>query len=311
MVAVSVLASLAGGCTIYFGDDTGDDCYGEGAPEIWLGYRDPWTGECQNWGGGGGGCYYPLDDSADLAEPPPDWAACPGACEGLIETTCLDTPGCRGAYLDSCPPNADCDESFVEFLECWGTAPTGPILFESCWGLDAYDCSRTDECIAVYFRELEGQMAFSYCAPEEPEMNGCELVDCVEGYHCELQCYDPCDGPGCDPICEPTCVPDAPGCGEGNECPPDSHCETWCTGGGDCTPDGECPPKECWSECVPDGPDPEVCEALGSEAECAARPDCTAVYDGFGCTCYPDGSCTCEEWVYDHCEGAEDVPVPF
>ena len=268
VVLLVVVASLASGCTIYFGgDDTGDDCYYE--DDYWLGYRDPWTGLCQDWGGGGG-CVYPQDDQADLAEPPPDWASCPGACEGLDEASCLDTAGCRGAYLDSCPPDADCDEWSIEFLECWGTAPTGPILYETCWGLDAYDCSRTDECIAVYANSFEGQMAFSHCAPEQPEPVGCELIDCAAGY----------------------------------------HCEEVCTGGGDCTPDGECPPPECWSECVPDEV-PVACESLGSEEECAARPDCTAVYDGFGCTCYPDGSCTCDEWVYAACETGGGDPVPF
>ena len=62
----------------------------------------------------------------------------------------------------------------------------------------------------------------------------------------------------------------------------------------------------CWTgTCIPldecGGP-PPACESLGSEEECVSRADCTAVYDGFGCTCYPDGTCTCEELVYTHCE---------
>jgi hypothetical protein len=394
-VVLIALASAAGGCVFYADDD---DC---AAPDYWLGYRNPDTGVCENWGGGGGGCYGALEGAQDV-QALPDWASCPGACEGLDESTCLATPGCRGSYFqEECPPDTDCDGPFgTRFQECWGTAPTGPVQ-GACEGLDAQECSRHDDCIAVYGANWEyGGQAFSYCAPEPTVTPGCELVDCAPGYHCELQCY-PCDGadpddPICDPYCEPICVPDAPTCDDGTVCPEGEQCVTVCAGG-DCLPDEPCPPKECWSECVPDDvPDPGtcegdvwcdslpptcpagttpgilngcwsgycipltdcgpgepgscygevlcdmatpacpegttpgvldgcytgycipiwqcetqvVCEALG-EADCVARPDCAPVYSGYGCTCDPDGTCTCEDWVYERCEAGGGEPVPL
>ena len=357
--ALLAVMSLTSGCMIYFGDDTGDDCYYEDQPDdYWLGYRNPETGVCEDWGGGGGGgCYDDYDDYGGAEADPiplPDWASCPGACEGLDELTCLATEGCRGAYYqEDCPPGSDCDAFFeIYFMECWGTAPTGPI-YGACEGLDAYSCSLHSDCIAVYTENWDtGGQLFSYCAPE-PGTTGCEAVDCGPGYTCEIQCYP-------DGTCWPTCVAIGE-CGDSTMCPPGTHCETWCTGGGDCWPGEDCPPKGCWSECVPDDPGPITCdgpvfcdslppgcppnsvpgiqngcwsgtcipveecddpppppscESLGTEEECIARPDCVPAYDGFGCTCYPDGTCSCAEWVYNHCEtggggGIDPDPMPL
>lgn len=360
---LAALLTLSSGCTLYFGGDD-DPCedyyYGADALEA-AGFRNPDTGYCEDWwgGGGGGGCYDGDDyGAADEAAPeaPPDWASCYGYCEGLDEDTCLVTDGCRAAYWDSGLDDADCAPGFCggnEFLGCWGTAPSGPYMGDSCAGLDAYSCSLYDTCSAHYYDDGSGQR-FSYCSDETwslgcysdldcpggysctadevcgsppgcgsgggmggadaeepcpdlcygscvPDGGGCELIDCAMGYHCELECYDPCDGDdgsfeepmggGCDPVCNAGCVPDTWLC-EAVDCGPGSHCEE------ECDPSGAC-----WSTCVPDDTTP-ACETIFDELACDARADCLPIYTGYGCTCDPDGTCDCMSWEFARCDSA-------
>jgi len=217
--AALLALTTASGCTLYFGgDDNGDDviCADEAAPQ--YGYRDPQTGSCDYYGGGGG-CY---GEPTPVAQP--DWATCPGACEGLDEQTCEATSGCRAAYLEddyNCPPGADCPVSYA-FWGCWGTAPTGPIQ-GACDGLDAQSCSEHDDCTAtydtVYNPDGTTTTQFAYCQ-QETYAPGCySNADCPAGYECNAgtNCYPP---PGCDPttgeacpdICYGQCVPAQNGC---------------------------------------------------------------------------------------------------
>jgi len=369
LLCIAALSSLLSGCTLYFGGDD-DDCvnYGDDAPGALeaAGIRNPENGVCEDWwggGGGGGGCGYAYDQAAP--EPAPDWASCYGSCEGLDESSCLVTSGCRAAYgdgaLDGGEADADCAPGFCgenAFLGCWGTAPTGPVQGGGCAGLDAYGCSLHDDCsahYATYYGE-DGwtQTNFSYCSDEawaigcysdlecpggytctaeevcgsppgcgdgmggaEPdeacpdvcygscvpvEDDGCALVDCVEGTHCELECY-PCDGDGdgfeepmgggCDPACSATCVPDSWVC-EAVDCGPGNHCEEVCT---------DSLPGTCYSSCVPDETTP-TCESLSSQTACDSRVDCTPVYTGYGCTCDASGACDCMTWEFARCESA-------
>lgn len=356
LLLCTATAALLGGCTFYFGGDDGDDICAYPAAEsdealAVEAFRNPDTGWCEDWwgGGGGGGCGAVGDDPG-APEPQPDWASCYGFCEGLGEADCLATPTCRAAYLDSgldadCAPGFDCGGA--GFLGCWGTAPSGAIQ-GACEGLDAYQCSRHDDCTAHYVSDGSTQR-FSYCAAEgwttgcysdmdcalgyecnadeicasppgcggdeacpavcygycEPATNGCELVDCAAGYHCELTCYDPCDSGGafeepsggCDPICEPSCVPDISVC-EGVECPSGQSCYEVCT---------DSFPGECWAECAPDDTTP-ACETLVDEAACDARADCVPLYTGYGCSCDEAGACTCTTWEYARCETAAVMP---
>lgn len=359
--ALLALVSTAGGCTLYFGGDDGDDICAYGAAEDEAlaveSLRNPDTGGCEDWdgGGGGGGC-----GATDWGapEPTPDWASCWGYCEGLDEGTCLVTSGCRAAYggtaLDGSGggADADCAPGFCggeEFMGCWGTAPTGPIQGGGCAGLDAYACSLHDDCTAHYYNEIlpdDGIASrFSYCADEgwnvgcysnmdcpvgyecnaaevcgtppgcesgeacpdvcygscQPAANGCELVDCAMGSHCEVTCF-PCDSadpsdPTCDAFCETSCVPDSWTC-EGVDCGPGSHCEEVCD---------DSVPGSCWSSCVPDDTTP-ACETILDETACDAREDCIPTYTGFGCTCEADGTCSCMSWEYARCEPAT---IPF
>ena len=380
-VLASVL-SLVAGCDLYFGG--GDDdppCvyggdYADGGGAIGPSYelRDPATGLCSYYGGGGycDGLCGPCPEY-DVA-PAPDWGACYGRCDGLDASSCLATPGCYGAYkenTDNAPPT---------FWACWETAPSGPVG-GSCANLDAYNCSRHDYCIAVYEGGYDTYgHNFLGCEAEPTVTPGtCATTDCGMGYHCEEQCY-----PGNDPTnpnemtsCSAVCVPDqtcaSVDCGPGytcaDTCEVDANGQTTCnavcvptnpndpgectgsvvcnalppacpmgtvagiSGGcwsGYCIPTTDCGPNDpgtcgpaacatpppacpmgtvagvtngCWSGyCIPQNQCPlAACETLSTEMSCVARGDCTPVYEGTNCTCYPSG-CTCEDLTYERCE---------
>jgi hypothetical protein len=306
------LAVLASGCVLYGGDDDGDDdvCAYEGdiaAAEL----RNPDTGSCESWGGGGG-CY-------GAPEPWPDWASCYSECEGLDEQGCLATSGCRAAYWqETCPPWADCDASWQPptFYGCWGTAPSGPTQ-GACDGLSAYDCSRHDDCVAVYDRDWnagdeENYNRFSYCAPE-PWTQGCYSdSECPAGYECtaDTECYPPpgCeDGQACPDVCYGRCVPSQNGC-EAVDCGPGYHCELQCY---PCDPvdpdDGSCD-YPCEVTCVPDSPN-----TCSDGMECPPGSHCVEVCNGGGTD--PGGGgggCTPEECYPEYCwsECVDDTPDP-
>jgi hypothetical protein len=276
--AVLVLVVFSG-CGIYFGDDDDDTTcdYGTaGAP----GYpaqelRDPNTGQCSYYGGG-----YPCDDycapcpATDIAEP--DWGSCYSQCEGLTETACIQTAGCFAAYTDN--PAADGPNVFKG---CWQTAPSGPI-HGTCTGNNAQECSRHDDCSAVYITNSDNAnypLEFEACVPEDG--SGC---DCQVGYHCEEACM----GDPNTPTCTTTCVQDltcaAVDCGPGYTCA--EVCEVDANGVSTCHP-----------TCVVD----QACEAVTTEQACKLRSDCTPVYDGQNCTCTLSG-CSCQVLTYERCQ---------
>lgn len=150
---LAFLLVMVAGC---FADD--DQCayydYAGGAyPAYEL--RDPTTGVCEPYGND----YYcddpcqpcPATGAAEIAQP--DWAMCYGACEGLDETTCKSTSGCRAAYAGD------------SFYQCWATAPSGPVQGGDCSTYDALECSRHDDCVA---RHATGSPIGSFlsCAAE-------------------------------------------------------------------------------------------------------------------------------------------------
>lgn len=180
MRAAAVLLLLSG-CTLYFGDDgsTPDDdaCLGPPAQEL----RDPNSGQCQAFGGGCG-------PSGALI---PDWAVCGSACEGLDQTSCGLTAGCREIFSDECPT---CDAPYTVYAACWGTAPSSSGTGD-CYGLDAQGCSERDDCSAVHlgletaggdggFTNSIG--SFEYCEPElSPGPFTCGDQTCALGQYCE------------------------------------------------------------------------------------------------------------------------------
>lgn len=269
LLALSLLLTTSA-CGFYFGDDDDDPCLypaeTTGADYQPLELRNPFTGECQSFGGGGW-CDYecgpcPAYDEPAVADP--SWGYCESQCTGLDEAACLDTPACRGAYVDVCPPYADCDvESALAFADCWAVDQTGPIQGE-CSGLDAWDCSRHDDCRAVHWNAGE---------------DACTDPSCIGDFGFCMAEPAPID-PGtcwgevwCD-IVEPVCpAGSVPGVKDG--------CYT-----GQCIALSDCEPRA-------------TCSTLG-ENQCIDRADCDPLYEGVDCTCDASG-CACREWIYDSC----------
>ncbi len=290
LCSAAVLAILPlTGCNLYFGgDDEPPPCYDypAGAP---LELRDPQTGTCQYiGGGGGGGCYGDPVPAYDVAMP--DWGQCWSQCEGLDENSCLGASGCYAAYSGFlCPPNADCLWSGISFQGCWQTAPSGPVQGGGCTGLDAYACSRHDDCSAVYSPGpadgTEGQQ-FAQCIDENPTQLGCYSdTDCGPGYTCtaSTECLpppgcDPATGQACPPVCYGKCEPIQPSCG-GIDCGYGYHCEEQCYPCDPTDPNGTCM-SQCDAVCVPD-------QVYGCEVvDCAPGYHCEELCTG---ACEPNG----------------------
>lgn len=337
--AVAVALALLGGCQLYFGGDDGPPptCGGgwgtggaedDGYPSNLL--RNPQTGDCEEFGGYGGGyggsCYYDewsdscvCDDYAEPTSPPaPNWPACESSCTILDEETCLGEPGCQVAYWE----DANSTPGSALFRGCYATtgAATDAGVHPSCFNLDAYGCAQHDNCSIFYTADYPGGAEdsltepsfaqFTQCRPE-PTTAGCAAVDCGPGYHCEDSCYPTPSAPGTQPgtqpttQCTPMCVPDeghgcaAVDCGPGYECV--ETCDTM-----DPSTAG-CFPGQCYGTCVPT----TACESLTTQTACDARNDCTSVFNGDDCTCYPGGYCECEILTWDHCESLGGVPMPL
>jgi hypothetical protein len=308
-LALLLLATLPA-CGIYFGDDDGDDdCfYDDGLAD--YGLRNPETGGCE-WfgGGGGGGCGgdLPVRDQAGAPFEAPDWGACAGECEALTEDACWAAERCRAAYLvTECPPDSDsfCDPVPSTFLGCWAIAPSGPAYERvACEALDAYECSRHNDCSAEYALRTTWEQAaepaqeyrFSACIAE-PGNGQCPL-ECPPGTACVGSCPG-CEGPGdpnCDAECSWECLPTPATC-EDVTCAPGEVCALECPespngGMGDCRPicipvgGGSCAAVDC-------GP------GYHCEEQCTAPDPCPpGQMCPFTCgpVCVPDGGpSTCE-----------------
>jgi hypothetical protein len=332
-------ALLSSGCFLYSDDD---DCDYGGIPAgeaLAAELRNPYTGLCEFGGGGGGGgpCDPQYEGEAPQPEPQ-DWAICYGGCEGLDELTCLATPACRAAYVSNCADWQGCSEQSYTFFQCWGTAPSGAIQGGPCEGLDAYQCSRHDDCVARHYASsscgggtpAEGADCapitdpsqvgvFQSCAAEPAQQQGCyEDWECPSGQTCNS---------------EEICLPGPYSCGTGGEAdaliPCDNRCYGYCVPAGDPDPGNCYEPALCdaVSPACPDGTlpgvrngcytgyciplaecpdDPPACDTLG-ESDCLANGNCTPHYQGVNCSMV-DGVWTCEYYVFSYCGGATDSP---
>jgi hypothetical protein len=292
LLCTAALLSLLPACNLYFGGGGGgDDVICPQKEPAMFGLRNPDTGSCDNYGGGGGCGGAP--DPTPIANP--DWASCPGACEALDETTCLATSGCRAAYLDdstNCPPNAACPVSQT-FWGCWGTAPSGPIQ-GVCAGLDAQTCSEHDDCTATYstVTNSDGSTTtqFAYCAQEPGTPTACLTdADCGAGYSCDTSvCIpppncDPNNGQPCTTMCYGQCVPAQDGCAN-VDCGPGAHCEEQCYPCDPADPTQMCPTDPCNPVCVPDA------GTCSDGTVCPPGSTCTET-----CTVDPNGNTVCSD----------------
>ncbi|MGE0869661.1 MAG: hypothetical protein AB7P03_13935 [Kofleriaceae bacterium] len=292
----ALVTLVATGCSLYFDEDhDDDDVYCGGAatkgggapytPEL----RNPETAECEAFPSAGGG---PRCDVYAGVVALPDWGSCDSFCEGLAEDTCLTTASCRAMYRRF----EYGDDAGTYYFGCAIVAPSGPVRGGDCAQLDAHECSRHDDCAAMYLERIDpddGNLPstrFDGCAPEPQVNTTCDDVDCGMGSHCEQQCREVLSVTAGGWVCHAVCVPDVATCST-VDCGAGYECVETCTDGG-----GGIPPL-CEPTCMP----VTSCEALKTEMDCLARGDCTPVYEGDDCTCYPDG-CSCEILTYERCE---------
>ena len=167
MRLASLLLLIAPACAFFDDDDHGHKCLepqGETnafAPQF-VNLVDPSTLQCRQFSDEGN-----CNDTCqpcpglDIAAPP-SWGACGSSCEGLGELACQTTGGCRVARDLSRMAAGSGD-----FLGCYAIdmlpAPSVP-----CSGLDAWSCSRHDDCEAYYSPStLDGaSWQFAMCVPE-------------------------------------------------------------------------------------------------------------------------------------------------
>ncbi|MDB4960408.1 MAG: hypothetical protein JWP01_407 [Myxococcales bacterium] len=260
---------LLAGCDLYFGG-SGDDA--PPCKDIYPDYpdagaafegRDPETGICSTFGGGGwngcgdscGPCAATEGGTVDVALAPlPDWGACYSSCNELDEQTCLASSGCFATYLED--GSLQDAPSILAYNGCFATPPSGPVQGGGCYGLGAQECSRHDDCSLLYDANNSNFQGYDFtrCAPE-PTAEGCNLVDCGPGSHCEDQCYacDGQDGP-CPAVCTPVCVPDSNACAA-TDCAPGYDCVEVCDAMDPTNPmsGGGLVPGHCYGQCVPSG----------------------------------------------------------
>jgi hypothetical protein len=263
-MSVLLVLPLAG-CGLYFGGgDDGDDapCVFNDLGAVAAQYRDPSTGTCV------GGSWEDCDEKCGNCPATGeldgyiDMGSCQSACSGLDQATCEATSGCYAAIYD------DGTALKPEYGGCWQTAPSGPVQ-GTCANLDAFECSRHDDCELIYGYNTGSTSRFFECR-QEASFQGCGDVgsDCAPGYHCEEQCY-PSDDPACDTdgmmgYCQTVCVSDGNSCAAA-DCAPGYTCVESCELLGNGT-------LQCGPQCVPNGMDPGTC--TGPVACDALPPTC-------------------------------------
>jgi hypothetical protein len=138
----SIVATLAlSGCVLHFGDDTECDT-GEGPPppssDLLI---NPATLECDRFAGA---------STCNGFDPnTPTWGSCESSCRSLGEGTCQATPGCRGAYDHDCLFGTGPCPALTPFIGCFPTDRNQDFV-TGCEGLDAWNCSRHESCIATH-----------------------------------------------------------------------------------------------------------------------------------------------------------------
>ncbi|HEY4178318.1 MAG TPA: hypothetical protein VGM90_15835 [Kofleriaceae bacterium] len=188
----------------------------------------------------------------------------------------------------------------TSFAGCYSTG-TDYGSSGSCYGLDANACVHRDDCSPVYDNYGYGS-SFDSCIPEPQANNSCDNVYCGSGAHCEQECItEDSNNPFTD--CVAQCVPDGDSCAS-VDCAPGYTCVDTCD---TMTPDaaGNTPAGQCWASCQPT----ESCNAITDQNQCDSRSDCTSVYDGENCTCYPGGYCDCEVLTWKRCDDVNAMPL--
>ena len=141
--------------------------------------------------------------------PQPSWSWCQVDCNGVDERTCLLSTACRAIYDHGCFTGEGPCTLEAAYVGCYGTDMTGPIQ-GSCIGLDAFECSRHDDCFALHTQQCNTSECWW------------QFVECRD----EDSCWGPVICTDAPPMCPPGSTPQI-----------ENGCYT-----GDCTPLDECEP---------------------------------------------------------------------
>lgn len=120
----------------------------------------------------------PRSPGVRLARERANRALC-GTCEGHDEAQCLAERSCRAAY----------SVEGGSFLGCWGALRWDATSSSACAGLDAYECSRHDDCSAWYARTLSGAVRSDCRAIDSGIDCTCTAVSCS----CAAQQFERCE----------------------------------------------------------------------------------------------------------------------
>lgn len=187
MVRILCLVSLLGGCGLYFGGGGGGGVCNQPVAdkEPALEYRDPDTGQCEPFSGGGGGGCGPCAPCAGNGQgiAVPNWAQCTGTCIGAPEAECYTLAGCQAEFLDTA------------FWGCYPVEPTSgaiPPPPNDCTTTSAELCAENDTCIAVYTENAQTHATtFASCRAKmtPPPPPACSTLtveaDCVARADCD------------------------------------------------------------------------------------------------------------------------------
>lgn len=157
--------------------------------------RDPTSGQCEAFGGGGppcdnqcGPCAYEGAGPAVGADP--DWGSCSGPCSGLDEMQCLASTTCHPAYtvVSNMAPT---------FSSCWDLPPSGAIT-GACTNLDAQTCSEHPDCETILSNGSYANCAIKVAPPTCSALT--TEADCKARTDCDpiyigMNCT--CDSSGC------------------------------------------------------------------------------------------------------------------
>lgn len=213
-----------------------------------------------------------------------------------------DAPGyCESNGGTMTPPSPGVPVAPTSFAGCYSTG-TDYGNSSSCYGLDAFACVHRDDCSPVYDNYGYG-LSFDMCIPEPQAASTCDNVNCGPNAHCEQECITEDSN---DPFteCVAQCVPDGGSSCATVDCAPGYTCTDVCDTM-DPTANGMTVPGQCWASCQPT----ESCAALDTQTECDGRSDCTSVFDGENCTCYPGGFCDCEILTWKRCDSLGAMPL--
>ena len=260
-------------------------------------------------------------------EVPPYGPIDSGGCAGLDATTCSEHDDCASVYGRA----ADAINDGGVFHQCIDESTTN--------GCDSTTCDPGSHCEQNCYPcdSQDGQGCPAICYPMCIPDHLCDTIDCGPG----STCVETCTGMIANGICTAQCVAvenDPGSCtgpvvcdAVGPHCPANTTagiangCYTgYCIPNADCgqTNPGTCEPATCalapphcpsgttagtesgcyTGYCIPNNDCPVVmCEGLTTSAACIGRMDCSPVYQGFNCTCDPNG-CTCLDETYERCE---------